>query len=291
MPDLTPWCVLSRGRFGRGRPREAGAFQGISRGLAVAPFLLPAEGESGGRLDGRERRPVRRATAFVSLALAAAALGAPAPAVAAGLDLRLGAFLPRADSSLFHDDEELYLVDAKSDFTGFTGGIEYNVELGDYLELGFGVDGYWRSVDTSYREFINDDGTEIRQTLKLDIVPIGVTLRLVPTDRRARVAPYVGIGGDLFWWRYREIGDFIDFRDPTNPIVADSFVSDGWTPGFHVAGGLRFSVNYDFAVTAEARYQWGKEIMGDDFAPVEPGFENEIDLSGLNLTVGVHIRF
>ena len=235
---------------------------------------------------------MRRATAFPTLALAAAALlAAAAPSHAAGLDLRIGAFLPRADSNLFTDAEELYGVDRRSDFTGLTGGIEYDAQLADNVELGFSLDGFGRTRDTSYREFVRPDGSEIRQALRLNIVPLGVTLRLVPTSRRATLAPYLGVGADLIYWRWREIGEFIDFRDPDFPIVEDSFRADGWTGGLHVSGGLRVALNRDLSVVGEARYQWAKTEVGDDFAPIEPGFVNEIDLSGLSVTVGVHVRF
>lgn len=234
---------------------------------------------------------MRRTPALVTLALTIALLGGAAPSQASGLDLRLGAFFPSAESNLFSDAKELYFVDPKKDFTSFTGGIEFNTQLVDYVELGLSVDGYDKSWDTSYRDYLHPDGGEIRQTLKFDIVPIGLTVRFVPTGRRVRVAPYLAVGADLIWWQWREYGEFIDFRDPDNPIVGDSFESDGWTGGFHVAGGLRVRVSHDFQITAEGRYQHAKTTMGDDFAPTEPGFENEIDLSGWSATVGVHIRF
>lgn len=234
---------------------------------------------------------MRRATAFLTLGLATALLGAAAPSHAGGLDLRIGGFFPRAQSNLFRDAADLYFVDPQRDFRGVTGGIEYSTRLAHYVELGFSLDGFERQHDTSYRDYTHPGGGEIRQTLKLSIVPLGATLRFVPTGRRAAVAPYLGVGADLFYWRWREFGDFIDFRDPANPIVADSFRSDGWKAGFHVTGGLRFRVSHDFAVVAEGRYQHAKARMGGDFAPTEPGLENEIDLSGWSGTVGLHVRF
>ena len=71
------------------------------------------------------------------------------------------------------------------------------VLLMDNVELGFHVDGYGKTVNTSYRDFTWDDGGEIDQTLRLTIVPSGVTLRLVPTSKRTKFAPYVGGGVDL----------------------------------------------------------------------------------------------
>jgi opacity protein-like surface antigen len=234
---------------------------------------------------------VRPASAFITLALTAGVLAAAAPCRASGLDLRLGAFFPRADSNLFTDAEELYGIDRKHDLVSFTGGIEYNAQLAHNVELGVSVDGYDKTLDTSYVRYGDSDNHDIRQTLKLDIVPMGVTLRLVPTSRSVRIAPYIGVGADLFYWKWEAYGDFIDFGDPDLPIVSDHFHSDGWTGGFHVSGGLRFNVSHDFAVVAEGRYQYAKTTMGDDYSPNAPGLENEIDLSGWNATVGIHIRF
>jgi Outer membrane protein beta-barrel domain len=231
---------------------------------------------------------MRRAIPVVILA-AGLTVGASA-ARAGGLDLRIGAFLPAAHSNLFDDDQSLYFVQ-KSDFDGFTGGAEYNTVIARNVELAFHVDGYGRSVDTSYRDYTRPDGSEIYQTLHLEIVPFGVSIRLVPTRRRARIAPYLAAGPDLFYWKYEEYGDFIDFLDPELAIYSDHFTSDGVAFGAHVAGGLRYYVNRDFAVVVEGRYQFAKADMGGDFSPTEPGLVNRIDLGGTSVTVGLHVRF
>jgi hypothetical protein len=212
------------------------------------------------------------------------------PARAGGLDVRLGAFFPRADSTLFQDVDELFGA-TKSDWVGFAGGVEYNHVLVENFEIGLHVDGYSRTLETSYRDYEFDDGTEIQQSLRLNIVPVGLTLRLVPTNKRTKIAPYVGGGVDLFYYKYEEWGDFIDFFDPDLPVFNDEFYSDGVAFGFHAAGGARFYFNRDFALVVEGRYQWAEADMGDDFSPNEPGLVNRIDLSGPSFTVGLHIRF
>jgi hypothetical protein len=210
--------------------------------------------------------------------------GLPASGLAGGIQLRGGGFAPRAQSNLFDDDSELYNIE-KKDWEGPTGGVEFNMKLAQNLELGFSVDGYGRTLDTHYRNYTRDDNREIFQTLELSVVPVGVSLRLVPTSRHARVAPYVAVGGDLYFYRYEEFGDFIDFQSPDFDIVSDSFISEGTAPGFHVAGGLRVPVGHDFAITGEVRYQWAKADMQDDFR------DFEIDLSGPSVTLGVLLRF
>jgi hypothetical protein len=225
---------------------------------------------------------MRRAAGILALCVGVFAL--PAAAAAGGLDVRLGAMWPSADSILFDDDEELYFVN-DGDWVGFTGGAEYSLKLVDNLELGLHVDGYGKNVDTAYRGFEHEEGGDILQTLELDIVPIGVTLRLIPTGRRAKIAPFVGVGADLVLYEYKEYGDFIDFFDPDLPVIFDSFASDGVTFGLHATAGVRVFVSDDIAIVGEARYLWAEDDMDDDFRG------NRIDLSGIAATVGVHIRF
>jgi opacity protein-like surface antigen len=231
---------------------------------------------------------VRRTT--LSLTLLALLVASASPASAGGLDLRVGGYFPRGNDTLFQDVRDLYLVE-KSDFYGVYGGIEYNHVLMDNVELGVHLDGYGRTVDTSYRDYTRPNGDEILQSLKLTMVPLGASIRFVPTSKRARIAPFVGGGVDAIFYRYEEYGDFIDFFDPELPIIGDAFLSDGTAFGFHVLGGLRVYINRDIAVVGEGRYQWAKDDMGDDFAPNESGLVNRLDLSGATFTVGVHVRF
>lgn len=239
--------------------------------------------------------------AILSLTLLPLLMASAGPASAGGLDVRLGAFQPRARDcglssdqparyTLFLDVCELYFVE-KNDWTGFAWGLEYNHVLVDYVEMGIHVDGYQKTIDTSYRDWTRPDGSDIFQTLKLNIVPFGLTVRLIPTGKRTKVAPYVGGGVDLFYYRYEEFGDFIDFWDPDLPIFYDEFRSDGVTFGFHATGGVRFYLNRDFALVAEGRYQWADTEMGGDFGANEPGLVNRIDLSGVSVLFGLHVRF
>lgn len=209
---------------------------------------------------------------------------APERALASGLELRLGGFAPSADSNLFDDDEELYGT-TDNDWRGFAGGAEFAFDLGPNIELGLHVDGYSRELATSYVDFVRGNDSEVRQSLKLSVVPVGATVRLLPAGRRATVSPYIGAGIDLVGYKYEEFGEFIDFFDPRQTIYDDAFVDEGTAFGFHVVAGLRVPVNHDVAITGEVRYLRAKADMGDDFGG------NRIDLGGVGATLGVHIRF
>lgn len=204
------------------------------------------------------------------------------PCLASGLDVRLGAFFPRAESNLFFDDTELYTVE-QDDWRGFQGGAEYAFGLGDRWELGLHLDGYGRTVHTEYRDFERETGRAITQSLQLNVVPLGFTVRFVPRPRR--LTPYIGAGADVVFYEYEEFGEFIDFEDPDLPIFDDAFISRGTTLGAHLAGGLRVPLNEDFSITGEVRYLFAGADMGDDFRG------NRLDLNGASATIGVHITF
>lgn len=224
------------------------------------------------------------------LTVASLLLAGAGSARAQGLDLRIGAFFPRGEETLFQDDRALYTV-GKSDFYGVYGGAEYNMVLAHNVELGLSLDGYGQTVDTSYRDYVRPGGDEIRQTLKVRMMPLGATVRIVPTSKRASFAPYIGGGIDAVFYEYEEFGDFIDFFDPGLAVVSDHFRDSGTAFGAHAVAGIRVYLNHDFAIVGEGRYQWAKKDMGEDFAPNQAGLVNTIDLSGPSFTVGVHIRF
>ncbi len=246
----------------------------------------------------------RRAIAVLSLGLLAAL---PASAGASSLELRIGGFLPRTDSNLFRDDAQLYTIPGRpcplipdppclkrSDWQGVYGGAEFTLNPADHVELGFHLDGYGRRLDTHYRDYRRGSGREIEQSLRLTLVPLGATLRLLPFDRYSTVSPYVGIGPDLAFYKYEEFGDLIDFGspDPDNlDIVSDHLISEGAAGGFHVTGGLRVRVGHDFSILGEGRYQWAKATLGDDFR-AQPGQDAlRLDMSGFSAVVGLSVRF
>ncbi|HEY3119959.1 MAG TPA: hypothetical protein VGL15_05005 [Vicinamibacteria bacterium] len=221
---------------------------------------------------------------WVGLLLATAFASAPVTAKAGTLDLRLGGFAPQTKSDLFDNEHILFTVE-KRDWRGLTGGVQYAWRLAPHLELAAHLDGYGRTVHTNYRDFTGDGGREVRQSLKLSAVPLGLSLRLTPESRHTALFPYLAAGVDAIFWEYEEFGDFIDFEDPTLPIINDSFVSRGVAPGVHAAAGLRVRLTDDVGLVGEVRYQAAKANMGRDFR----GFK--LDLTGPSATLGVALNF
>ena len=239
---------------------------------------------------------MRRAT--LNLTLMAGLVAAAGSASAGGVDVRIGGFFPRGGDTFFQDLNSLYTPDANPnhgvgarDFDGVFGGVEYNTVIFPNVELGVSLDGYGRTADSSYRNYTREGGGEIRQSLQLDMVPLGATLRLIPTGKHVPVAPYVGVGVDAIFYSYEEHGDFVDFQDPALTVYSDHFRDSGTAFGVHALAGVRVYLNRDFAIVGEGRYQWAKKDMGEDFAPNGPGLVNRLDLSGASVTIGVHVRF
>jgi hypothetical protein len=255
---------------------------------------------------------VRRAAASIILL---PALLATAPAAqAGGLDLRIGAFLPRqrdcgipssvpAEYTLFQDVCDLYSKASDGSFFNagnppfggsVFGGVEYNHVVLKNVELAVHFDGYSETTDTFYRDYERPPslgGGDIFQTIRLQVLPLGMSVRILPTSKKHKIAPYVGGGIDAVFYKYEEFGDFIDFFDPDLPITPDHFISESTAFGAHALGGIRFYVNRDIAIVGEAKYLWAHDDMGDDFLPNAPGLVNRIDLSGWIFTGGVHLRF
>ncbi len=236
---------------------------------------------------------------ILSLALPALLIAGASRASASGLDGHIGGFFPRGHETLFSDLNSLYTPNADpahgvqpSDFNGVYGGIEYNTVVAPMIEVGVGFDAYGRSVDTSYRDYTRPDNSEIQQRLKLNIYPLGVTVRVLPTSKHTRIVPYVGGGIDAVFYNYEEFGDFIDFNAPGLDIVSDHFKDNGAAFGVHAVAGLRVYLNRDFAIVGEGRYLWAEKDMGHDFANTDPTLpRNRIDLSGASFVVGLHVRF
>ena len=172
------------------------------------------------------------------------------------------------------------------DFSGFTFGGEWLFGIGDFVETGVGLGYYQKEVTSVYRSFVDIDGTEIVQDLKLRTMPITATIRFLPIGRAAPVQPYVGAGLAIIPWRYTETGEFVDFSD--NSIFRDRYEADGTAFGPVVLGGVRFPIGD--AMTTGVEFRWQK--AEGDTKPAESGLlGDKIDLGGWTTSWNLHFRF
>lgn len=234
------------------------------------------------------RQTIYRAlfAAAAIFALAAADVGAQGnwqPGDFGALRFRLGILQPQADSQ-FWDDY----------FTDFTGS------SGDFEDLVFGIDYLWRNSRQSgllfggsfyegqttlgYRDWESLEGGAINHltTLRLSDLTAAYLWRFGRTGAR----PYVGVGGGLLWWQFREDGSFIDFGSPDLPIIYASYLADGTTWELFGLAGFDIPLSYRWSFFFEGRYRWAEAELNRDFS----GF-GTIDLSGVELAGGISWNF
>jgi hypothetical protein len=204
-------------------------------------------------------------------------------AEAGSVAFRIGRYSPRGDSDLWVENVETFDFQV-NDFDFIFGGVEFALELNEFVDLAFGVDGYSRRVTTNYREFVRDDGTEILHDARLTVVPITTGVRFLPVGKFNVLIPYVTGGFGLYAYEYREDGEFIDFG--TFDIFGASFRDSGVGVGTYAAAGLEVAVTRGFFLFGEARRHWVWNEHGEDFRDF-----GDFDLDATQLAFGFTLRF
>ncbi len=192
--------------------------------------------------------------------------------------------------------EQLTLEKSSFNAPGF--GMDAAFSLTNRLDLVAGFDIAKSSTPSEYRNHVEKVGSTflpIQQTtalqqsnlfgsLKFSLIPRGRTISRfawIPST----MVPYVGVGGGVTNYDFRQNGDFVDFNNSSR-IFADNFRSHGWTPTAHVFGGADVQIYKRIFLSFEGRYGWASGTLGTDFINFEP-----IDLGGLRFGAGVHIMF
>jgi hypothetical protein len=216
-------------------------------------------------------------------ALMFCALLVAVPAQANSFSIRFGLLSPRGDSRLWAENVATFDY-AVNDFNSLFGGVEFDVELNEFVDVAMGVDGYSRSVGSRYRDFVRDDGTEILQTVRLRVVPITFGVRFLPAGKFHVLAPYVTGGLGLYPYEYREEGEFVDFD--TAEIFGAVFYDRGVGTGAYAAAGLEASLTPGFLIFGEYRRHFVRAGHGGDFTSF-----GDFDLDAAQLSLGFTFRF
>ena len=222
---------------------------------------------------------------FGAVALIAGFVAPPNAAAQQSVSFYIGGFTPRVIDAR-SDDEVIvqngtFLSTANrtrgidvGQFNNVTVGGEWFFVLTSNLEGGLGLGFYQRSVPTFYTDLVNIDSTDIEQNLKLRIVPLTATVRLLPFGQDAAIQPYIGAGVGVYRWRYSETGEFVDFEDN---VFSGTFVGSGTEAGPMIIVGVRLPIA-SAGVSFEVRYQSAEGTL-----PVDKGFAGStIGLGGLN---------
>ena len=234
------------------------------------------------------RRFVRSVGAAAAALLVSGVIATPsASAQQQSINFSVGGFVPRGldgrpDSDVLVNNRD-YLIFEIKDFNGPAVNAEWLIGLGNNIEAGVGAGWYSRTSPAIYKTLTHSNGDEIEQDLKLRVIPLTATVRLLPLGRRG-FQPYIGVGTAVLNYRYSETGEFVDFSDRS--IFTDNFVGSGTATGPVVLGGVRFGID-DLDVGFEMRHQSGKGEL-----PASETFSgSEIDLGGMNYMLTLNVRF
>ena len=209
------------------------------------------------------------------------------------IGLKTGYSMPKAGSDLFDFTREQLTIDKSDFYSGYFGG-EIAVRATDRVDVVLAI-GYARSETPSeFRDWVGTDDLPIEQETTFWTTPLTLSAKYYVSDRGRsigrfawvpqRISPYVGGGAGVIWYEFEQIGEFVDFE--TLDVFFDRFTSFGATGQVHGFAGVDVSLNKTFFLTAEGRYSWARGELSRDFVDFD-----EMDLAGLQFTVGLSARF
>jgi hypothetical protein len=214
-------------------------------------------------------------------------VGTPVASAQQQVSFSIGGFSPRSEDARSTGDVLVNNLDFLAfnikDFSGPMVGAEWITALGDHFDAGLGVGFYQRTVPTVYNDFVNANGTEIEQDLKLRVIPFSATVRFLPMGHHNGVEPYIGAGVGVFSYRYSETGQFLA---TDNSIFRGNFIGSGTATGPVILGGIRIPVG-SWGVGGELRYQSATGTL-----PADQDFSgSKIDLGGITYSFTINVRF
>jgi hypothetical protein len=211
---------------------------------------------------------------------------------AATVEVRLGRAMYTADSDLYQlITDELTLE--QSDFAAFSADANLALTAASRVDIVIGL-GYTHSrAPSEFRDFVDQDDMPIEQVTEVTHIPLTAGLRIYPFSRGtaigqhawipARFTPFVGAGGGVNFYTFRQVGDFVDQSDFS--IFNDELKSSSTALALYGEAGGEYWLSKRFGLSAVGRYTFGEATMDDDFQG------SALDLRGLQGSVGLAVRF
>jgi hypothetical protein len=207
------------------------------------------------------------------------------------LSVRAGYALASAHSDVF-DDAINFLTLQRRSFSGPSIGGDVAVRLAPRVDLTFSADYSTATQDSEDRGFL-ENGAPIVQTTTFRRAPLTVNAvyYLAPRGRSvgtlawipAKVVPWVGGGGGVAWYRFRQEGDFVDYT--TREISTLTIETSGWAPMVQAIAGVDVTLTPRFGITMEAHQLWGSAKPSGGFSSYD-----KVDLSGITGSLGFTVR-
>lgn len=200
---------------------------------------------------------------------------------------------PGARSELFEfTTDELTL--GRGDFAALSTGLDLALHVSPRFDIVIGIASARSNQRSEFRDWVDNNDQPIEQTTEFLRVPLSLSARY-HLQRRGRTIgsfawipaqfdPWVGAGIGTMKYRFRQVGDFIDYQ--TLDVFSDRFTSEGWAPFAQASVGGGWTLSQRWVLTGEARYVRGSAQLSESFE----GFDR-LDLSGFSTQLGVAIRF
>ncbi len=208
--------------------------------------------------------------------------------------LRGGFASPTAGGDVFAFTSKQLTV-GRGDFGSGAIGADLGVRVADRLELQFGASVTGRTVNSEFRDWVDNDNRPIEQQTSFRRTPLTAGLKYYlssPGRTIGRLAwipskftPFVAAGAGTMWFNFSQSGDFVDFK--SLDVFRTNLKSKGWAPMAYGSGGVEYSLTPRIGLTSEARYERASGTMSRSSFE---GFDR-IDLSALTANVGLSFRF
>lgn len=119
-------------------------------------------------------------------------------------------------------------------------GFEFDVAVAPRVDISIGFDTGDAETYGSYLDLVYEDGGEIEHLAQLSMTELSLGVRLRLLGGSAPVRPYLIGGISGAYYRYTEVGDFVDFE--TADIYYDQFEERSFLPGFFAGAGADVAV-------------------------------------------------
>lgn len=218
--------------------------------------------------------------------------GRPAATVA----ISSGWSMPGEGSDLFTETRQNVTI-GQGDFASVPLQLDVGLHLSERFDLALGFEYAGRAVQGEWRDWVTLDDLPILQTTEFRRQRLAVGLRAYLFRQGRSVSryawiprrwnPYVAGGAGVTWYDFIQDGDFVAQTGVDQGDIYRARVTSrghGFTPW--AAAGLDISVTPFFVLRTEVRQWWG--TGGVD--PSAFADYNDIDLSGLGVTVGFAFR-
>lgn len=211
----------------------------------------------------------------------------------ASIDVRGSWIFASAGSDLFDFVTEQLTID-RGHFNMPAFATDVGISITPRIDAVFGMEFSRTSTPSEYRKYVDNQGLPIQQTTSLREINVtgSVKVALTPRGRSISrfawipktVTPYVGAGGGLLNYEFKQEGDFVDYVDSS--VFPKTFVSGGWTPSAHAFGGVDVQMYRRLYLGIDARYVWASATLDQGFVDFDP-----IDLAGFRVGAGLHVVF